>query len=106
VGAVFGDTETDRRLADLLTKDSIDSWVTLGVMDVPSGRLLLFHAACAGADLTLDPAREVAVIGDGVTQALAPGRYALASVEVGLGNEALYNLVRWSPYPESASAAV
>jgi hypothetical protein len=76
--------------------DARASWTPLGKIAVASGTLLLFHAACRLTDLTIDPDRDVAVIGDALSATVGPGVYALASCEVDLPDKALFNVVRWT----------
>jgi Immunity protein 21 len=95
VGAVFGDETTDLALFEQLLRGHGFEWVHLGELTVPSGRLALFHAACSGADVTLDPLREPALIGDAITQPVLPGRYRLSAAEARFDDHALYCIVRW-----------
>jgi hypothetical protein len=95
IGSVFGDEASDLALMRQLSLGSVAGWIDLGVLALESGRLMLFHAACAGLELELDPLRPYAVIGDGLSQAVAPGAYRVAATEVSVGNDALYNVVRW-----------
>lgn len=100
IGSAFGDETTDRALRAALRAGTVANWTELGVMRVASGRLVLMHAACAGGDVDLDPPRDLALIGDAVTQAVAPGSYQVAAIEVTMEQEALYNVIRWTPKPE------
>jgi hypothetical protein len=96
LGVAFGDEATEAALLVQLQSGQCQ-WLELGTMRVESGRLLLLHAACAGEEVELNPAREPAVIGDGLTVAIAPGLYVVAATEVGIGEDGFYNVVRWRP---------
>jgi hypothetical protein len=92
VGCAFADDDVDEDLPRLLDEAT---WMSLGNMTVTSGKLLLFHAACRLTDLTIDPDRDVAAIGDAISVIVEPGEYALATCEVALPDKALFNVVRW-----------
>lgn len=95
VGCAFADDDVDDKLQPLLD-DEHATWIPLGRTAVPSGKLLLFHAACQLVDLTIDPDRDFAVIGDAISAVVEPGVYVVESREVSVPNKALYNVVRWS----------
>jgi len=95
IGCAFADDDVDEELRRLLDEEQA-TWMSLGKMAVASGKLLLFHAACRLTDLTIDPDRDVAVIGDAISVIVEPGEYALAACEVALPDKALFNVVRWT----------
>ena len=78
IGCVFADDGADVDLESLLEAPETQ-WSHLAEATVPSGKLILFHGACAGSDINVDPAGEHAVIGHGLSVALEPGRYPPAS---------------------------
>ena len=96
VGCAFADDGVTEELPQLLDDDGRATWKPLGKITLASGKLLLFHAACRLTDLTIDPDRDVAVIGDALSATVGPGEYVLASCEVALPDKALFNLVRWT----------
>jgi hypothetical protein len=106
IGSVFGDEASDLTLMHQLSIDGVAGWSELGVLALGSGQLTLFHAACAGAEIDLDPPRPLALIGDGLSQPVPPGAYRVSATEVTIGQDGLYNVVRWSYDARSGYAAV
>ena len=95
IGCAFADDDAFDELVLALHNDRPLDWVPLGTMEVSSGKVLLFHAACEGCDLEVDPQREVAFIGHAISVALTLGNYALAACEVSWPDRGLFNVVKW-----------
>lgn len=96
VGCVYADDGIEEALPDLLQRDDV-SWAPLGGVDLRSGQALLLNASSRLSDVTVDPDRELAVIGDALSVRVACGRYATAACELLLPDKALFNVVRWTP---------
>lgn len=95
VGCVFADDNIDDKLQRLLS-DEHATWIPLGRTAVPSGKVLLFHAACRLSDPAIDPDRDVAVIGDALSVVVPTGDYTIEAREVIMPDIALFNVVRWT----------
>jgi len=94
VAAAYGDEDSDRELAERLSRSDATDWTTLGSIELASGRVLLLHAACTGTQVDVDPERRPAVIGDALSIQLPPGTYTTQACAVEIEDRALYNVVR------------
>lgn len=99
IGAVFGAPASEASLVDLVDRSAAstdESWRVLGTMEVPSGTLLLLHAASEGATVTVDPPAGDAFIEDALSAQLWAGRYEVSYREVS-PEGGRYHVVRWRP---------